>query len=124
MPAARCQDWAARVLEAVWAPTWMVKGHVEDSKLMTGLIGGVAVAAVMVVDVVVERVDTRVADVLREGLGVVVDVVRGGVVRVRDVEEGADVTNFTLFFTYKAQFHALAKAKKSCLYCSFYDVRP
>ena len=92
--AARCQDWVARVLEAVWAPTWMVKGHVEDSKLMTGLIGGVAVAAVMVVDVVVERVDTRVADVLREGLGVV-DVVRGGVVRVRDVEEGAVVTNFT-----------------------------
>ena len=91
--AARCQDWAAQVLEAVWAPTWMVKGHAEDSKLMTGLIGAVA-AAVMVEDVVVERqVDTRVADVLREGLGVV-DVVRGGVVRVQHVEE-ADVTNFT-----------------------------
>ena len=88
----------------------MVKGHVEDSKLMTGLIGGVAVAAVMVVDVVVERVDTRVADVLREGLGVV-DVVRGGVVRVRDVEEGAVVTNFTLLLIYKTQFHAPAKAK-------------
>jgi len=91
---ARCLDWA---VEAVWAPARMdkLKGHVEDNMLMSGLIGA---AAVMVEDVVVVEwaADTRVADVLREGLGAV-DVARGGVARVRHVEEGADVTNFALY---------------------------
>lgn len=115
---ARCLDWAALVLEAVWAPpAQRVKGHVVASTLMTGLIG--AAAAVMVEDVVVELADTRVADVLREGLEAVVDVVRGGVARVRHVEVGADVTNFALYHLQISISFTRSLKLKSCLYCSF-----
>jgi hypothetical protein len=115
---ARCLDWAALVLEAVWAPpAQRVKGHVVASMLMTGLIG--AAAAVMVEDVVVELADTRVADVLREGLGAAVDVVRDGVARVRHVEVGADVTNFALYHLQISISFTRSLKLKSCLYCSF-----
>ena len=89
---ARCQD-SAQVLEA---QQWMAKGHVVDSMLMTGLIGG---AVGMGEDVAVGRADTRVVDVHREEGLVAVDVVRGGVARVLHVE-GADVTELLHFIIY------------------------
>ena len=90
--AARCRD-SAQVLEA---QQWMAKGHVVDSMLMTGLIGG---AVGMGEDVAAGWADTRVVDGHREEGLVAVDVVRGGVARVRHVE-GADVTELLHFIIY------------------------
>jgi hypothetical protein len=120
--AARCQD-SARVLEA---QRWMARGHVVDSMLMTGLIGG---AVGMEEDVAAGWADTRVADVPREEGLVAVVVVRGGVARVQHVE-GADVTNFLHFIIYHLNLtfflncsrfvHAIRqRIKIVCLYCSF-----
>jgi len=81
--------------------------------VMTGLIGG---AVVMVEDVVAGLVDTRVADVPREGSVAVVGVVRGGVARVRvlHVEEGVDVTNFAYYHVTISFSHITFAEDKSC----------
>jgi hypothetical protein len=95
------RDWEARVLASVLVrerERRMVKGHVEDSMLMIGLIGG---EVVMAEDVAGELADMRVADVLREDL-VAAGVDRGGVARVRHVE-AADVTKIHSHLSLQSQ---------------------